>query len=303
MVPVVLGPPSATWPLDAEGCGTEAPLAGSGTVKITAPTVAGPHDYVVLFKTTPTPAGDNDENAIGNMAAVTYTLTVVSNTPPVLVLPGDMTVDADAPGGWTAAWTVSATDAEDDPDPTPTCSSNVGDVLPLGTTTVECRVIDSGSLEATGSFVVTVVEPPVAAGTGTPTAVFGPPIKENGLDGHAGRTIPMKVRLMLDGVSIGEGSLVLVVTPCGGGEPVAELEMDWREGSQRWFGHLRTRGWEPGCYDVRAMHDGVDVGGTELRLTGKGPKADAKEHEARHEAKAAAKAEKTEAKGAKGEKP
>ena len=211
-----------------------------------------------------------------------------------------MTVDADSPAGWTAAWDVSATDAEDDPDPTPTCVPAVGDVLPIGETTVECSVLDLGGLEATGSFVVTVVEPPVEPGTGTPTAVFGPPIKANGLDGHAGRTIPMKVRLMLDGASIGEGSLVLVVTPCDGGEPVAELEMDWREGSQRWFGHLRTKGWEPGCYEVRAMHDGVDVGGTELRLSGKGPKAT---NEAKHEARAVAKAEKAEEKGAKGAKP
>ena len=42
---------------------------------------------MILFKTTPTPDGNNDLNAIGNMTGVTYTLTVVSNTPPVLVLP------------------------------------------------------------------------------------------------------------------------------------------------------------------------------------------------------------------------
>ena len=65
---------------------------------------------------------------------------------------------------------------------------------------------------------------------------------------------------------VGEGSLVLAVTPCAGGEVVAELAMDWRAGSERWFGLLRTRGLDAGCYAVRAIHDGVDVGGFELRL-------------------------------------
>ena len=48
-----------------------------------------------------------------------------------------MTVAADGTDGWTASYVVSATDAEDDPDPVPTCAPAVGDVLPIGTTTVD----------------------------------------------------------------------------------------------------------------------------------------------------------------------
>ena len=40
------------------------------------------------------------------------------------------------PLAWLSTWTVSATDAEDEPDPTPTCSPAAGTVLHLGTTTI-----------------------------------------------------------------------------------------------------------------------------------------------------------------------
>ena len=347
---VTIGPVPGSWPADDADCsGSEVPLQVTGTVVITAPSTAGSHEYSVLFERTPTPAGSNDGAAIGGMTGATFFLTVVTNTPPELDLPLDMTVEGDTTNGWTAAWTVAATDAEDDPDPTPVCVPTTGDVLPLGTTTIECSATDSGGLEVAGSFDVAVVDttPPAINGvagdtavvsddpagaiatyadptatdvvdasptvgclpasgstfapgattvtctatdasgnsaTATfvvsvgpeaappaseslPTAVFGPPIGDGGLDGHAGRTIPMKVRLMLDGTSVGEGSLILVITPCGGGDPVAEVEMEWRAGSDRWFGHWRTRGLAAGCYEVRAIHDGADVGGVEVRLS------------------------------------
>ncbi len=183
-----------------------------------------------------------------------------------------MTVEADGPAGWTAAFTVSATDAEDDPDPTPTCSPAVGTVLPLGTTTVACSVADSAGLVATGSFGVTVSAPqlppppPAPEPVVTLTATFGPPVQADGLDGRAGRTIPLKVDLLAGDDPVGEGNLVLAVTPCAGGDVAAELAMEWRAGSERWFGLLPTRGLDAGCYAVRAIHDGVDVGGFELRL-------------------------------------
>jgi hypothetical protein len=272
MDPVILGPVPGTWPVDGDGCsGTEVPIVGLGTLTVTAPTETGAHEIPILFARTLAPEGSNDDGAFGNTSATTLFLTVadVTNTPPSLVLPGDLEVTAGSADGWTASYTVSATDAEDDPDPVPTCAPAVGAVLPLGQTTVECSVTDAGGLTATGSFVVTVnapAPPPAAPPVVPPTAVFLAPVKADGLAGRAGRTIPLKVRLMAGEESVGEGSLVLAVTPCAGGDPVAEMEMDWRAGSERWFGLLRTRGLEAGCYAVRAVHDGVDVGGFELRL-------------------------------------
>ncbi len=281
MAPVALGPVPVTWPLDGEECsGTETSIAGVGTVTVTAPTALGAHAYPLVFEMTPTPAGSGDGSAASGSTAVTLFLDVVgaepANTPPSLVLPGDMTVVADGPDGWTASYVVTATDAEDEPDPTPTCAPAVGDVLPLGTTTVSCSVTDAGGVTTSGSFAVTVEaaptepepqpEPGAEPGAVATTAVFGPPVKADGLDGRAGRTIPLKVRLAAGAVPVGEGSLSLVVTPCAGGDPVGELEMEWRAGSERWFGLLRTRSLDAGCYAVRALHDGVDVGGFELRL-------------------------------------
>jgi hypothetical protein len=272
MAPVTLGPVPANWPKDGDGCaGSAAPIAGLGTVSVTAPSGAGFYEYSLLFERAPSPAGSNDGDAFSGLTAAGFALTVVEpvNTPPVLVLPGAMTVVADGPTGWTASYTVSAIDAEDDPEPVPTCVPAVGTVLSLGTTTVACSVADSAGLSATGSFVVTVnapAPPPAPVVEAALAAVFGPPVQADGLDGRAGRTIPLKVRLMAGDDPVGDGSLGLVVTPCAGGEPVAELALEWRAGSERWFGLLRTTGLEAGCYAVQAMRDGVDVGGFELRL-------------------------------------
>jgi hypothetical protein len=82
----------------------------------------------------------------------------VTNTAPTLNLPADMTVEGNTTGGANVSFSVSATDAEDDPDPTPTCSATSGDFFPLGTTTVDCSVTDSGGLPDSGSFNVTVVD-------------------------------------------------------------------------------------------------------------------------------------------------
>ena len=53
---------------------------------------------------------------------------------------------------------LGATDAEDDPDPSPICSPAAGEVLPLGTTTVACSVTDSGGRTTSDTFDVTVVD-------------------------------------------------------------------------------------------------------------------------------------------------
>jgi hypothetical protein len=69
-----------------------------------------------------------------------------------------MTAEGDTTGGWTAAFDVDATDAEDAPDPTPVCTPAVDDLLPLGTTTVSCTATDTGGRADTDTFDVTVVD-------------------------------------------------------------------------------------------------------------------------------------------------
>jgi hypothetical protein len=74
---------------------------------------------------------------------------------PIVTLPPGQTVEATGPDGAAVTYTVSASDAQDGT-LTPSCSPASGSVFPLGTTTVNCSVTDSGGLTATGSFTVTV---------------------------------------------------------------------------------------------------------------------------------------------------
>ena len=53
---------------------------------------------------------------------------------------------------------VTATDAEDVPDPAPACSPAAGEVLSLGLTTVSCSVTDSGGRTDSGSFALTILD-------------------------------------------------------------------------------------------------------------------------------------------------
>ena len=67
-----------------------------------------------------------------------------ANLPPVLTVPaGPVVVEATSPGGATATFSVSPTDVEDTPDPTPTCDHQSGDTFPVGDTTVSCSVTDT----------------------------------------------------------------------------------------------------------------------------------------------------------------
>jgi hypothetical protein len=79
------------------------------------------------------------------------------NTPPVLTLPSDITAEATSSAGAAVDFTVMASDAEDgDLSGSVTCSHTSGSTFPLGETTVNCSVTDSGDETAQGSFKVNV---------------------------------------------------------------------------------------------------------------------------------------------------
>jgi hypothetical protein len=89
-----------------------------------------------------------------------------SNTAPTLVLPSDYSVEATSSAGAVVDYSalVTATDLEDgDLTGSVVCTPASNTTFPLGATTVDCSVTDTGGLETTGSFVVTVVDttPPV----------------------------------------------------------------------------------------------------------------------------------------------
>lgn len=158
-----IGPVPASWPDDGETCPAPVPTLGSTTATVTLRAPSTPnvgYVYTVGWSRAVSPAGNADTTAIsgGTATPVSFRLSVVTNTAPVLSLPTDLTVEADVTGGWVADYTATASDAEDDPDPAPICSPAAGEVLPLGTTTVACHVVDSGGRAADGTFDVTVAD-------------------------------------------------------------------------------------------------------------------------------------------------
>ena len=156
------GPTPTTWPVDGEACPSPAPAISSDPVDVAfrAPTVENSYVATFAWSRTLTPAGLGDGTALGTSSAtaIAFRFQVVADTPPTLVVPADLRVEADTTGGWTADYQVTAIDTEDDPDPTPVCDPAVGEVLPLGTTTISCQVTDTRGQTASDDFEVTVVD-------------------------------------------------------------------------------------------------------------------------------------------------
>jgi hypothetical protein len=88
-------------------------------------------------------------------ATFTLHVQVPDTTPPVLVVPDDLTVEATGPTGAAVTFTATATDDVDGTVPV-SCSPASGGTFPLGDTTVTCNASDSKGNEATASFTVTV---------------------------------------------------------------------------------------------------------------------------------------------------
>jgi hypothetical protein len=88
-----------------------------------------------------------------------YVQTVsLDTTSPTLSLPGNIVINATGPNGASVSYNVSASDPDDTLAP-PNCAPASGAVFPIGTTTVNCSVVDSAGNTANGSFTVTVNGP------------------------------------------------------------------------------------------------------------------------------------------------
>ena len=163
-----LDPLRIGWGPDGQACPDPVPSYAGGVlshVVLRAPTTVGPHTFTVQWTRSLTPAGVNDTNAFGRTpTSINFSLRVVDapppNTDPTLTVPASFSVEGDTLGGWASPqqWNVSATDAEDDPDPQPSCTPAAGTVLPVGVTTVNCTVTDSAGSTTTAHFDVTVTD-------------------------------------------------------------------------------------------------------------------------------------------------
>jgi virginiamycin B lyase len=76
-------------------------------------------------------------------------------TPPTIIAPNDVTVNATSPNGATVNYEVTASD-DSDPHPTVVCNPPSGSTFVVGTTEVDCTATDASGNQATASFMVHV---------------------------------------------------------------------------------------------------------------------------------------------------
>lgn len=80
---------------------------------------------------------------------------LTDTSPPLLTLPGGITVNATSPAGAIVTYSVGATD-NFDADPDVACTPASGSTFGIGTTAVQCSAVDASSNTAQGGFSVTV---------------------------------------------------------------------------------------------------------------------------------------------------
>ncbi|KAG2423945.1 hypothetical protein HXX76_014886 [Chlamydomonas incerta] len=128
----------------------------------------------------------------------------IDNTPPVIAVPGTLTLEASGPSGAVGDFVVTATD-DVDVSVTPTCDYDSGATfpvgLPVGTTTVSCTATDRAGNTGTASFQVIVQDTKAPKIVGTPADIsvtgtnaagavvtYTPPTASDLVDGPVGVT-------------------------------------------------------------------------------------------------------------------
>ena len=205
-------------------------------------------------------------DASGNHTTGQFSVVVRDTTDPVLHnVSGDKSVTTSNPSGTAVSWSSpTATDTVSGSLGV-SCSPASGSTFPVGTTTVRCTATDDAGNSASATFRVTVTfDSPTDVGT----VVWGEPITDGKLDANQGRTVPLKIRLFVDGVERTSGNASLSIVPCGGGTPTV-VPLTFSGG--RWTAKLDTSVLDGGCYVVTARVDGVTAGSFELDIRGTDP--------------------------------
>lgn len=115
-------------------------------------------------------------DSLGNSAECSFTVSVVDNTPPVIVCPSDTTLECAGDGGTMLEFEVTASDICDET-PTVECDPPSGSVFPLGQTVVTCTATDAAGNSSQCTFTVTVEDttPPVINDVTLSHEVLWPP--------------------------------------------------------------------------------------------------------------------------------
>ena len=118
-------------------------------------------------------------DASGNQATAQATITVVDTTPPLITVPGGITVEGNLAGGADKGNSaiqgfLDVAEATDLVDPSPEVTSNAPDLFPVGDTVVTFTATDSTGNRSTRHATVTVVAPQRPTPTPTFTATPHP---------------------------------------------------------------------------------------------------------------------------------
>jgi hypothetical protein len=194
-----------------------------------------------------------------------FDITVVDTTAPVFANVADITVDTGDPTGRAVDYGSPSLREVVDPSPTAGCSPASGSTFPVGTTTVRCTATDGSGNTGRMSFDVTVRYVPLVVWS----AVWGEPVAAGGgtFVANLGRSVPVKVDLLRDGVRQTAGTARLAVTSCAGGPVATSIELTSDGG--RWSGKLDTGAiGATGCYLATATLDGQVAGSFRITLRG-----------------------------------
>ena len=107
-----------------------------------------------------------DGEQFSNVATATITVNAIDTTPPVILLPQDITVEATSAAGWAGVFPLPIATDDVDPSPTVIMSLPPGSILPLGVTTVVVTATDAAGNSSQASFRVAVQDttPPSISG-------------------------------------------------------------------------------------------------------------------------------------------
>jgi hypothetical protein len=205
-------------------------------------------------------------DAAGNQSTGSFSVVVRDTTDPVLSdMPGDMSVTTTNPGGVAVSWpSPSATDAVSGHVGV-SCSPDSGSTFPIGATTVRCSATDDAGNTASATFRVSET---LDQQTAVYTVQWSEPITDGQLDANQGRSVPLKLKLFVNGVERTSGNAALAVTPCGGGTPFV---VPFVYNGGRWTAKFDTAPLDPGCYVATAMLDGHAAGSFALDLRASAP--------------------------------
>ena len=154
--PVVTVPPNmtaeATGPAGAVVVYTATAVDGAGRVLV--PTCDHPSGSTCALGTTRVTCTATD--AAGRSGSSSFSIIVADTTPPAVVLPGPITVDATSTAGARVSFTATATDIVDGPVQV-FCSPASGSTFPRGLTVVRCVAADEHGNMTRGAFTVRVM--------------------------------------------------------------------------------------------------------------------------------------------------